>query len=53
MSKFSTKNPFQISAILIEIVACLQLDGLTTKKPRLTRYTMKPTVVSIFLQIIS
>jgi hypothetical protein len=26
---------------------------LTTKKPRLTRYTMKPTVVSIFLQIIS
>lgn len=34
----------KISATIISFALALQLEGLPTKKPRLTKYTMKPSI---------
>jgi hypothetical protein len=36
-----------ILGLLIQLASALQLEGLVTKKPRVTKYTMKPQAVSL------
>lgn len=47
-------NKNKILATIISFALALQLEGLPTKKPRLTKYTMKPSlaVSSVSNQII-
>lgn len=47
-SWWNTMNIFFLG-LIIQLTTALQLEGLATKKPRLTKYTMKPQGVINFL----
>lgn len=36
---------FSIPGVVLQLTAAIQLEGLVTKKPRVSKYTMKPQVV--------
>lgn len=38
-------RPFLLG-VFLSLVSAIQLEGLSTKKPRITKYTLKPTVGS-------
>lgn len=44
-SVLNTVNNYS-SGLVIQMTSALQLDGLVTKKPRVSKYTMKPQAVN-------
>lgn len=38
---------FSHKGVFLNVAFSLQLEGLSTKKPRITKYTLKPTVSSV------
>lgn len=41
------------AGLVIQMAAALQLEGLVTKKPRVSKYTMKPQAVNLMRDNIS